>query len=545
MMGSGRAGVVRPNLRTTTEVAETGSGLSPNVKGMHKMIRTIFAVLGGWAIVGVLVVLTMCCLPVLASPRQGVQEPVGVAGKNRIVLPVTQTITPSGRQVELPGLRPQSLALSPDGRLLITSGKTSELVVLDPTSGAIRQRLKLPSDLKPSRPPSPNILEPPKDGQLSYTGLIFSHAGTRIYLSNVNGSVEIFSVSKEGTVSGVGSFNLPPARAPRREEEIPAGLALSADDLKLYVAFNLGNSVGEFEAETGKLLRRFEVGVAPYDLALLGTKLYVSNWGGRRPHPGDAVGPAGRGTEVKIDPVTGAASEGSVTVLDLESGTARSEILVQLHASALALSPDRGFLVCANAASDNLSVIDTRTDRVVKTIWVKPSPSDLFGASPNALAFDQKGRYLYVANGTQNAVAVIRFDPSGPESRLEGLIPVGWFPGAVVYHTRLKPLCVANIKGIGTNKSGPTRRAAAADSTRTSITAPSRWCSLPAKKNCHDCSATVMNNYRREQMARRCCRRARTNRRGRCPSAWASRASSSTSSISSRRTAPTTRCWAT
>ena len=201
-----------------------------------------------------------------------------------------------------------------------------------------------------------------------------------------------------------------------------------------------------------RLLRLFDVGVAPYDVVLVGSKAYVSNWGGRRPGPGEPVGPAGRGTEVKVDSVTGAASEGSVTVIDLGSGTVRAEILVHLHASALALSPNRRYVVCANAASDNLSVIDTASDQIIETVWVKQNPADLFGASPNALAFDPRGRFLYVANGTQNAVAVVRFDPSHQKSWLQGLIPVGWFPGAIVYHKKSRQLCVANIKGIGTRK---------------------------------------------------------------------------------------------
>ncbi len=101
-----------------------------------------------------------------------------------------------------------------------------------------------------------------------------------------------------------------------------------------------------------------------------------------------------------------------------------TEIVTGLHASALAVSPDGRYVVCANAASDNLSVIDTRTDAVVETIWAKPSPADLFGAQPNALAFDAAGRTLYVANGTQNAVAVVavrtrgpRVEAAGPHSR--------------------------------------------------------------------------------------------------------------------------------
>ncbi len=73
-------------------------------------------------------------------------------------------------------------------------------------------------------------------------------------------------------------------------------------------------------------------------------------------------------------------------------------------------------------------------------------PGDLFGAQPNALAFDSSGKKLYVCNGTQNAVGVIQFQPG--ESKLLGLVPVGWFPGAVVYDQRRRTICVANIKGL-------------------------------------------------------------------------------------------------
>jgi YVTN family beta-propeller protein len=368
-------------------------------------------------------------------------------------LPVNQIVTPAGLQVELPGLRPQVLALSPDGKTLVTSGRTHEIVVIDPATGDIRQRVLLPPDPPDAKKPgttSDNILKPDDKGQVSYTGLAFSPDGKRLYMSNVNGNIKVFDVQADGSIAGLVSLPLPPAGAPKRDEEIPSGLAVSPDGARIYVVLNLSNRLGEFDPASGKLLRLFDVGVAPYDVVLAGRKAYVSNWGGRRPNPGDVIGPAGKGMIVKVDPVTSVANEGSVTVIDLDKGTPAVEILVQLHASALALSPDRRYIVCANAASDTLSVIDTRTDAVVETIWAKPTPADLFGASPNALAFDASGETLYVANGTQNAVAVIRFKPAKRASEFLGAIPVGWFPGAVLYHPSLEKLIVANVKGVET-----------------------------------------------------------------------------------------------
>jgi len=382
-------------------------------------------------------------------------ETVGRKSGGRMVTPVNQIVTPFGKQVDLPGLRPQVLALSPDGKLLAVSGKTSEIIILDPATGEIKQHVSLPArQLNEAAAPaaSPNFLQPDTKGQASYTGLIFSKDGRNLFMSNVEGSIKVFIVNSNNTIKPSHSFPLPPANAPRRKQEIPAGLAISADGRKLYVCGNLSNRLLELDAQNGKVLRSFDAGVAPYDVVLIGGKAYVSNWGGRRPKSGDLTGPAGRGTEVKVDPIRNIACEGSVSVIDLKDSIAAdnalaSEIPAQLHSSALALSPNGRYLVCANAASDNLTVVDTRTDRVIETIWAKQSPADLFGASPNALCFSPNGKRLYVANGTQNAIAVIHFSPGDRSSKILGLIPVGWFPRALAIDNKGKMLCVANIKG--------------------------------------------------------------------------------------------------
>jgi YVTN family beta-propeller protein len=380
-------------------------------------------------------------------------ENVGSTRSNRIVLPVSQILTPAGKQIELPGMRPQVLALSPDGRLLVTSGKTHELVVMDPSTGAIVQHVPLPGERSVAAAPdtvSSHILAPDMEGQVSFTGLIFSPDGTRIYLSNVNGSVKVFSVDKDGNVSALHSIPLPQTGLALRPEEIPSGLALSADGKRLYVVLNLSNRLLELDADTGKQLRFCDVGIAPYDVVLAGRKVYVSNWGGRRPDANSVTGPAGRGTRVRVDPRRHIADEGSVSVIDFDRGQTVKEVLLGLHSSALMLAPGGRHVLIANAASDTVSVIDTRTDEVVETISMRWQPKDYFGASPNALTFDPAGRTLYVCNGTHNAIAVVSFQPG--KSKLRGLIPVGWFPGAIVYDAPRRTLHVANIKGEGSGR---------------------------------------------------------------------------------------------
>ena len=380
---------------------------------------------------------------------------VGRSREDVIVTPVNQVLSPYGKQVELAGLRPQALALSPEGRLLVVSGKTSELIVIDPVSGEIRQRVLFPDDsqVKPtSDVASPNLIDrltPDRRGQVSFTGLVFSPDGKQIYLSNVNGSIKVFGVKADGVVHASHAFPLPQAKALRRPAEIPSGLAVNSDGSRLYVCGNLSNRLLELDTATGKTLRTFDVGAAPYDVVLVGNKAYVSNWAGRRPDEQSVRGPAGRGTEVRVDPVRHIASEGSVSIVNLDGEPKTVELIVGLHACGLAVSPDGQYVVCTNAGSDHLSVIDVAVETVVETIWAKAKPSDLFGASPNAIAFHPSGKRLFVANGTQNAIAVFDFDPKEKgDSRLKGLIPAGWFPGAVVFDPRRDAIYCANIKGL-------------------------------------------------------------------------------------------------
>ena len=421
------------------------------------------------------------------------KNPLQTAGRISLngTLPVNQALTPAGLQVALPGLRPQALVLSPDGRLLVTAGNSNQLITLDPASGRILQHVQLPKDPDTNSPveaSSDADLNHDAKAELSFTGLAFSPDGTRLYLANVNGDIKVFGVRPDGEVQAmfsiplpragwsVGvmqqfpavaplfSIPLPAAKAPQHTNEIPAGLAVSRDGKRLYVALNLSNRFAELDAASGRILRIWNVGVAPYDVVLAGEKAYVSNWGGRRPGPGDLTGPAGDGTWMRVDPVRYIASEGSVSIIDLGTNGGQTEILTGLHASALALSPNGRYVAVANAGSDTVSVIDTSTEQLVETICARQNPGDLFGAQPNALAFDASGKRLFVCNGTQNAVGVIQFQPGASE--LLGLVPVGWFPGAIVFDKERKTICVANIKGLSPGRVNPTNKSPEFNSTQ-------------------------------------------------------------------------------
>src|SRR6266699_2904592 len=188
--------------------------------------------------------LLLSTLSSLARPTSennfSTRERVGEIATNRYFTPANQILTPFGTQVELPGLRPQASALSPDGKLLVTAGKTHDLVVIDPAAGNILQHVPLPSNDDSDPAPdsvSEQILHPDSEGQLSFTGVVFSPDGSRIYLSNVQGNVKVFNVH-DGKVTGSFTIRLPSADAPARKSDIPAGIAVSKDGKRLYVALN-------------------------------------------------------------------------------------------------------------------------------------------------------------------------------------------------------------------------------------------------------------------------------------------------------------------
>jgi YVTN family beta-propeller protein len=394
---------------------------------------------------------------ILPEAQFSTSQAVGPLSGGRYYTPVNQIISPAGVQVELPRMRPQAIALSPNGQLLVTAGKTPELGVIDPATGKVLQRVGLPSgkdsDVTPESAPE-EILHTDKEGQLSFTGLVFSPDGKRLYLADVRGAIKVFGVKDNGKVVGLFSITLPLPAPAARGREIAAGLAVSPDGKRLYVALNVSDRLAELDATSGQVLRLWDVGVQPFDVALAGKKAYVSNWGGRRPDGKTPTGPTGRDVVMRVDPVRYIASEGSVSVIELDRETktsevrsAKSEVLTGLHACAITASPNGRWVVVANAGSDTLSVIDTHNDCVIETLCARQNAADLFGAQPNALAFDKSGSRLFVCNGTQNAVAVFDFKPG--QSTLRGLIPVGWFPGGIACDSARKAVYVANIKGIG------------------------------------------------------------------------------------------------
>jgi YVTN family beta-propeller protein len=243
----------------------------------------------------------------------------------------------------------------------------------------------------------------------------------------------------------------------------PAGLALSPDGEILYVASNLGDSLGVVrDLKGGRALERIDLAgrrarqgstpartpgggpeylVYPYDVAALARKVYVSCW-----------------------------NDESVAAVDFGGGKGRvSYVPVGRHPTALKLNPQGSRLYVVNSNDDSVSVIDTGTDREVERVGVRLAEGARLGSSPEGLALSEDGRTLYVANAHSNSVAVVtlsgaargvverrrkgrgaegeREEREEQRSAVRGFVPTGQYPSAVAVANGA--VFVGNGKGTG------------------------------------------------------------------------------------------------
>jgi len=384
----------------------------------------------------VLVFLTLV-LGISADERD--QLKVGLQPDGRIVVPTNQILQPAGKQVTFPG-RPVDLLLIDEGRTLVAKNMKN-LVFIDLATGTVKQTLTLLGAAKGL------------GGAFSAVGLIAD--GDRIFASDSQNAVRIAKRNDNGVFAWDGHFML---KAPAvGGAAYPTGMVQFNG--VLWACSSRGNELQLINITSGEVEARVPVGVSPYQPVVVGGKVYVSNWGGDQLGKDDPASKSS-GTPVRADPRTSVANHGSVSVVEkTDAGWKQTKsIAVGGHPCGMTASPKGQFLFVANANSDTVSVIDTAKNEVVETIDCKPDAKLPFGSGSNAVAMGPDGRTLYVANGTGNCLAVVRLGgPAAAElaggaavkSSVVGLIPTGWYPGAIRFSPDGKQLFVANVKGYG------------------------------------------------------------------------------------------------
>jgi DNA-binding beta-propeller fold protein YncE len=223
----------------------------------------------------------------------------------------------------------------------------------------------------------------------------------------------------------------------------------------LYVVLNGNNQLVKMSLADEKVKWKSPTGVAPYGIAMANGKAFVSNWGGSIPADGTSSETAGVPYgKAYSDLKTGAATQGTVSVISTSTGAFVKEIPVGLHPNAIIASPDSKFIYVANANSDNVYVIDAVKLVTVDSINVKIDLNEksFIGDSPCALSLSPKGTTLYVANGLDNAIAVVKLGANvatngRDETSVTGFIPTEAYPSGVAVD--MDNIYVTNLEGEG------------------------------------------------------------------------------------------------
>ncbi|MGA8489379.1 MAG: bifunctional YncE family protein/alkaline phosphatase family protein [Terriglobales bacterium] len=369
-------------------------------------------------------------------------------------------ITPAGTQVDLGiRVRAKAIALNPNVRThtaaVLTLGATQAVEIFDTNTGNVLQNYATFGD----------------DSSGSYSGIAYSADGKYLVFSQDSSNVTIADVTAEGLLQDNAQISVPPdnsfitcfKNSPPGAYAVPCGtfyspstsypggLAVSKDGKSAYALLNQNDTLAQIDLTTDTQGEQIRVGNAPHSILIdsKGTTAYVSNEGGRAATEADfQIWSAG--TEIVADPVVGAAITGTVSVVDLPSMTVTANISTGLHPTGMAFYGR--YLLVANTYSDTISVIDTATDVVTRTINLAlpigvPGQGPAWGAGPNSIAVDAELGVAYVALYHANAIAVVslttRVNP------VLGMIPVAYAPSSVVLDKANNTLIVANDKGIG------------------------------------------------------------------------------------------------
>jgi YVTN family beta-propeller protein len=210
------------------------------------------------------------------------------------------------------------------------------------------------------------------------------------------------------------------------------------------------------DAESGALLKKIPLGVEPIAAVISADSrlAYVSVLGGRKPTPGQRVSMQccdPYAEAVRID-ARGIAEPGSVSRVDLATGMVVRDIVVGRHPTALAWDETGARLYVANGNSDSVTIIDTKANVVAGHIPITPFRDRKTGLAPTALALSPDQKTLYVALGGVNAVAVFDVSRTLTKPALKGLIPTAWYPSVIDASVDGRYLVVGSLFGVGSGE---------------------------------------------------------------------------------------------
>ncbi|HXH62169.1 MAG TPA: alkaline phosphatase family protein [Fimbriimonadaceae bacterium] len=344
---------------------------------------------------------------ILLTTVMGAAAAFGAAVTYRAIAPGIlsngKLITPLGESTDV-GSYPTNMVLSPNGRYAVVSdsGYRQQLSVIDVNTGELKSKVEF------------------TDSNTGlYYGLAFGPGGTLYASRGAEDKVSSYGLSTDGKLTPTAEYHDPAPSGSKIPHNV-AGVALLGGKLlavnnQTHPGSDMAGSLSVIDMATDKIEKKIKLPGFPYGIAVAQGKAFVAS-----------------------------ERDGVVSVVDIDKGTVNN-LRTGENATCVIASKDGMAVYVSNSNSDTISVIDPTTEKVVKTLLVRPPAlRGLPGCTPQGMALSPDQKTLYVALSDLNAVCVIDL-ASGD---VEGYLPTGWYPTAVVVSPDAKMMLVANAKGV-------------------------------------------------------------------------------------------------
>ena len=325
--------------------------------------------------------------------------------KNRVSLPNGWQLTPVGKMLPAGDL-PLNIIISPSKKMAAITN-----------NGQSDQSIQL-VDIKKG------IVTDTKIIGKSWLGLAYSGNSKFLYASGGNDNIIIRYKIKKKKLVNIDTITL---GKPWPERISVAGIALDEPKNRLYAVTKENNSLYVIDTQTRSVIAKHPLGGEGYTCLLSPDHkiLYATCWGCDK-----------------------------VIIFDTSQQKITGSVNVGDNPNDMCITRNGQYLFIANANDNNVSVIDTRLNRVIETLNTALYPESPSGSTTNSVALSSDEKTLFIANADNNCLSV--FDVSMPgRSKSKGFIPTAWYPTCV--RIVKDKILVTNGKGLSSlaNPYGP------------------------------------------------------------------------------------------
>ncbi|MCU1265591.1 MAG: hypothetical protein JWM21_1909 [Acidobacteria bacterium] len=326
-------------------------------------------------------------LSYISAAQQKSRETV----KAEVELPNGWRIAPVGQQVPVGRLPYQSVLFA--GKLVVLNTgyyykEPQEISIVDPETARVTKTIKI-SSLFPS-------------AQIGLDGDLYISGGFDEKVFRLDKEFKVVREYKvEGHTGGLAAIDA---------THLAVGYLTTKDASGAYV----GGKLALLNTSTGKVESEVSVGFFPYAIRNVGGNLYVTLLG-----------------------------ENKLLVYSKDLKLLKTLVVGRTPQE---MCSDGRRLYVVNTGADNLSVIDTRTNRLLSNISFAAKGSN-FGTTPSSCAVN--GNRLYVTLAGTNSLAVL---DQKTEKQI-ALVPTGWYPTQVTVDD--KRIFVVSAKGIQARRPNP------------------------------------------------------------------------------------------